>query len=85
MTVEQFVAAVQAYSVRFPCSVTSWGRTVAHNKAVGGVADSYHLQWLAVDIVYDDWHSSEDRINEGRTHGLRVISEPSHDHLQPLE
>jgi hypothetical protein len=31
--------------------VTSTFRSVAHNKAVGGVADSYHLLGRAIDIV----------------------------------
>ena len=32
-------------------SITSIYRSVAHNRAVGGVANSYHLQGRAIDVV----------------------------------
>lgn len=32
-------------------TITSMYRTVAHNHAVGGVADSYHLLGRAIDVV----------------------------------
>lgn len=33
-----------------PIRVTSWLRCYSHNKAVGGVANSYHLNGRAIDV-----------------------------------
>ncbi len=39
---------------RFNGSITSARRTVKHNAAVGGAAQSQHLGWKAADIVWDN-------------------------------
>ncbi len=48
---EDSVAAAAARAVASFGVVTSTFRTVAHNRAVGGVPDSYHLLARAIDIV----------------------------------
>ena len=40
-------------TINRPVIVTSGYRCVRHNKEVGGVENSYHLQGLAVDIAVD--------------------------------
>ena len=47
MTPLDFADALRAYCQATSGSLTSWGRTPAHNKAVGGVTES------AADVVYD--------------------------------
>ena len=37
----------------FVWSCISWGRTEEHNRSVGGHEDSFHLQWMACDMVFD--------------------------------
>ena len=53
MTPLDFADALRAYCQATSGSVTSWGRTPAHNKAVGGVTESAHTLWIAADVVYD--------------------------------
>ena len=36
------------------CSVTSWIRSVKHNKDVGGAKTSFHLDGLAIDLIIDE-------------------------------
>ena len=47
----------EALCIEFNASVISWGRTAKHNKAVGGVDNSWH-RWdrgaNAVDLKPDD-------------------------------
>lgn len=84
MTLGDFAAAVRAYSRETTGSVTSWGRTVAHNKKVGGVATSRHLTFMAVDITYDDKPELDQAVSRAARHGLRLIRESTHDHLQVI-
>lgn len=50
----QFADAILVYCYKFNASITSWGRTKAHNIKVGGLPHSLHLLFLASDVVYDD-------------------------------
>ncbi len=65
--------------------VTSTLRSAAHNKAVGGVPNSYHLRGLARDSVPPPGMSMHayaaelQRLNPG----LQVINEGDHVHLEP--
>lgn len=82
----EFLAAVYAYLGRTGGSVTSWRRTEDHNRKVGGVPDSPHLQGLAVDVVYDlPAVDATSRGDLARQLGLALIIEHDHDHLQPAD
>lgn len=85
MTIANFVLAVHTYCWLFDASVTSWFRSVARNRALGGVPYSAHVFGLAVDVVYDSTPTVTERHNWGSRLGLRVIVEDDHDHLQPLD
>ena len=65
-------------------SVTSWGRSPAHNEAVGGKADSQHLFWTAADVVWDSGTRPELSVlqAEAAKVGLEVDREPDHDHVE---
>ena len=83
MTVESFAARVRDYCSILRGSVTSWGRTESRNAMVGGVPNSRHLLFLAVDVVYDHPVTVEQAIDLAGSFGLRVIREGDHDHIQP--
>ena len=80
-----FPVALEVYCRMTRASVTSWGRTVAHNAAVGGSATSRHLEWVAADVVYDDKHPSglqlTVRQSLAEAMGLHRLVEGDHDHL----
>ncbi len=79
-----FAAAIIDYCTHTHASVTSWGRTIAHNTAVGGVAHSRHLTWTAVDVIYDSPILITERKTIAASLGLWLIDERDHDHLQSL-
>ena len=79
-----FASSLLAYCSATGASVTSWGRTRAHNAAVGGVRKSQHLAWLAADVVYDAPIPLADRQTLAALLELRLIAEGDHDHLQTL-
>lgn len=86
MTEAAFAGAVRDYCRAMEASVTSWGRTRKHNKAVGSIIpESPHIYWVGVDVVYDTPPHPEVRRDIAFLHGLRVVVEATHDHLQPLE
>ncbi|HKC82587.1 MAG TPA: D-Ala-D-Ala carboxypeptidase family metallohydrolase [bacterium] len=81
----RFAAALWHLVDRFPgMSVTSWGRSPAHNAAVGGLPASQHLTWTAGDVVWDAGTRPDNATLEAAAHdvGLDVYREPDHDHLQ---
>lgn len=65
--------------------VTSTRRSAAHNKAVGGVANSYHLTGQARDSVPPRgmsmavYHAKLQRLNPN----MDVINEGDHVHMEP--
>lgn len=84
MTVSQFWWLVNHLSDLYVGSVTSAHRTVAHNREVGGAADSKHLGFRAVDIVCDNWSVKDRLIGTARDFGLFAIDEvdsKNHVHL----
>jgi hypothetical protein len=84
--ISRFVASCS----RLPAAtVTSWGRTVAHNAAVGGDEHSQHLLWLACDVVppgnstaagAPDWRAR--MVASAIDAGLYAIDEVDHVHVQ---
>lgn len=82
MTPAEFLDALRAYCAATSGSVTSYGRTPKHNHAVGGVAASAHLLWLAADVVYDPGTDRATRGPLAERVGLVLIIEDDHDHLQ---
>ena len=94
MTIQEFAWAVYQYCKRFDGYVTSWGRTDAHAKAVGGFAGDPHTWWRGADVGYDtgpnrvgsDGHPRLPRsCPQCAAFGLKVIHETGHDHLQPMD
>lgn len=87
MTPLEFADALLGYCYASGASVTSWGRTEKRNRDVGGVEDSYHRDFLAADVIYDELKPIEFRGRHARRFGLKVVDEyasKGHDHLQPL-
>jgi hypothetical protein len=70
--------------MRFPFSVTSWGRTAQRNARpeIAGKPNSRHLLWLAVDVVLDDPAKEADFMTEARRLGLGCLNERDHIHVQ---
>lgn len=60
-------------------TVTSWHRTVSHNREVGGVESSQHLLATAWDVSGPDQGVYAAR---ARAAGLVVIDEGDHVHVQ---
>jgi len=83
MGVSEFALAVVAFCYATNGSVTSWGRTAKRNSAVGGHPNSWHLNFLAADVVYDVSVPEERAKFLAGRHGLRLVREATHDHLQP--
>ena len=83
MTQAVFAEALRDYCQALDASVTSYGRTRAHNAKVGGFETSRHLHWLAADVVYDEQMPISTRNALAAQLGLTVLHEDDHDHLQP--
>src|SRR4051812_49038468 len=75
-----FVGSILALASAYDISVTSWGRTAKRNRMVGGVANSRHLEWCAVDIVLDDNTKRGEVSIAAKALGLEVIAEDDHLH-----
>lgn len=86
MTETEFADAIRILCQRFGGSVTSWGRTVAHNKAVGGVMGSAHTWFLGADVVWDSRPPGFTFTVQDAAYllGLWTLWEPDHTHFQPL-
>jgi hypothetical protein len=70
---------ISAYGV-----ITSTFRTVAHNKAVGGVPDSYHLLGRAIDIVRRPGvthQQIEAALKRAGYHLVESLDEQNHSHF----
>jgi hypothetical protein len=82
MSVVEFAIAVLGLAARFKFSVTSWGRSVKHNVAVGGLDDSLHLVWLAMDIELDDPGDKAAFVLAAKRQGLIVVDDGGDLHVQ---
>ena len=78
-----FVRRVLDVRLKWDFSVTSWGRTPAHNKAVGGVEGSLHMMWTGLDVVLEIAGKNLDFEKDFASCGLQAIYEQDHYHLQP--
>ena len=85
MTIEDFAVAVVHGCRALKGSVTSWGRTPARNAKVGGSPTSRHMEWFAVDVVYDEPAEEADRRLVWEGAGLHVWPEGDHDHISVFE
>jgi len=81
--VMKFIESILLLRCRWSFSVTSWGRTEKHNKAVGGVDGSYHLMWLGLDVELDENKKSVTFEKDCSLVGLVALWEGDHYHLQP--
>jgi len=80
-----FAARVFALCFKHRGSVSSWGRTVQHNKDVGGVDNSYHQLWLGCDVVLDVMERNIGFEIDAGDLGLKAILEGDHYNLQPAK
>ncbi len=82
----RFVWGLYYLRTRFPgWSVTSWGRSPLRNSAQAGHADaSQHLEWTAVDVVWDPSFHPGDGVLQAaaREVGIEVVKEGDHTHLE---
>ena len=81
----QFVYGLMHLQLIYPgMSVTSWGRSQARNAAKGGIPNSQHLHWTAVDVEWDPGTRPEygELAGAAARVGLEVVPEPDHDHIE---
>lgn len=72
MTFNEFCDHVRTGGMRYGGSCISWGRSAKRNAAVDGHADSFHLTWLAADVVFDDEAGKEGCWKFWNRNGLSV-------------
>jgi hypothetical protein len=82
MNALEFATIILTLAVRYRFSVTSWGRTVKHNKDVGGDKNSRHLLFCAVDCVLDSGEDEALFLADVKRLGLKFLPEGDHIHLQ---
>lgn len=87
MTKTEFNETTEWLEDVFDLSVSGGRRTKKRNDEVGGVANSYHLKWLAKDWVPDDWDDLEIVAKVCARVGLELIDEKDssepHWHVEP--
>ena len=55
MTIGDFCSVIAAGGMRYEGSIISWGRSKKRNATLPGAhPDSFHMLWLATDIVFDE-------------------------------
>jgi hypothetical protein len=84
VTPHEFLDCLRAYIAAVGGRVSSYGRDPENNAAVGGVAHSAHLVWLAADVVYRTPRQLAERQEWASRLGLKLLPEHDHDHLQPI-
>ena len=82
MQLHNFILTLFQLRGLFPFSVTSWIRSEKRNKEVGGLATSYHLSGLAVDIILDNPADKARFIKAAKRLGLDAIDEGDHVHVE---
>lgn len=88
-TIGKFCEIVATGGLRYGGSVISWGRTRKRQgllKAQGlkPHPDSFHLLWLAADIVFDDAEGADGAERYYERQGLQVVRKsPDTLHVEP--
>jgi len=82
ITPTQFLERMMALSGRFRFRVKSYYRSPLSNLEVGGVSNSLHQLWLAMDIVLEDTSHTLEFINAAQRLGLVALDESDHIHVQ---
>ena len=83
MDVIGFIMPVITLRAKYQFSVSSWGRTVKHNKEVGGVEGSDHLLWLGLDAILEPLEKNLDFEKDCSRLGLFALFQKDHYHLRP--
>ena len=78
----EFCQLIIQLCAQYSCSVTSWIRTPARNKRVGGHARSCHLVGFGADLVPDDPAVKPALLTAARGLGLDAIDEGHHVHIE---
>ena len=82
---DEFLDAIFVLNAEFDFSVTSWIRSAARNHAVGGVANSRHLDGTAVDVVLDAGQDKTAFLKASSSLGLIAIDDGDHLHVQVVD
>ena len=81
----RFCELVFELGADYEASVSSWGRTLRHNAAVGGHPKSWHL-WergaLAADLVFDNAQVATKAAEVAREWGLEIELADDHLHVE---
>lgn len=85
MDAKEFTGHALTLAIRFRFSVTSWIRTPARNKAVGGQDNSTHLYGLGLDVILDNPVDAPQFTATANKIGISVLDEGDHLHLQPTK
>ena len=74
---------IRAICRAFKLSVVSWGRTPKRNEEKGGKPNSWHLDFMAVDVVPDDPGVIQACGDTCLKFGLDFVNEGDHWHIEP--
>ena len=84
MTPHKLLSILMALDAQFPFSISGGKRTTKRNNHVGGHPQSYHLCWLAWDLVLDHPLDTAAFIERANRLGIKALDEGDHIHCQPL-
>jgi len=85
MTSYEFFDAARTYCFLTNASVTRFGSSRAHQaKLDPAVKQSPHVYWLGADVEYDG-AAPADGVEIAERLGMKLLREPDHDHLQPMD
>lgn len=85
MGVGEFAERISLIGMTCEGSVTSWGRSEKHNRAVGGKPLSGHRLFLGVDMVFDTPAGKVRAAELAKKLGLTATDEGDHTHLEPAD
>ncbi len=85
MTRGEFYEAVFTYCVATASRMTSGPRPLAVDQQIGSTTLHPHVAGYAADVVYVSAPELAKRHALANKLGLRLVAEPDHDHLQPLD